>query len=89
MAYGAKTVTTSATLIIAANTNRIAFVIINTDTTNPVYLGMDSSVTTSTGLLLNSGATFQEDSGAKDLYKGDIYGISGGSIDLRYWEITR
>jgi len=88
MSYAAISVTTSATLIVAANPRRQSLIISNTDTTNPIYVGSDANVTTSNGVLLAAGSTLTEDNGGSKVYCGDVYGIAGSSINVRYWERT-
>lgn len=89
MAYGAVTVGTSPTLIVAANGQRLSVLITNTDSTNPIYIGNNTSVTTSNGLEIFAGGTLQEDSGGTKMYSGPIYGVAGTSVNVRYWERTR
>jgi hypothetical protein len=88
MAYGSVTVTTNATLIIPANANRVSYAITNTSATIDLYVGPDSSVSASNGLLITtSGGSISEDPGGTSMYKGDIYGITSSSTsDVRYWE---
>jgi len=89
MAYNTVSVDTSATLIVAANVERKSVIIVNTDTTNKLYIGPDTSITTANGIEVGSdGASFCEDSGGTKVYTGPIYGISAGTIDVRYWERT-
>lgn len=78
--YGSVTVGTSATQIELRKPHRVSFTIVN-NSASTVYLGMDSTVTTSTGLPIVAGASFTE-----DYYIGDLYAIVGsGTADLRYW----
>lgn len=88
MAYNNVSVTTSATLIVGSNSRRQSLIITNTDTTNKLYIGSNSSVTTSNGIEIGTGGNFTEDSGGTRVYQGDIYGISTGTISVRYWERT-
>lgn len=87
MSYGSISVTTTAILILAKNSKRQSIIIVNTDTTNKLYIGPDSSVTTSNGIEIeNTGGNLTEDSGGTRVYLGDIYGVSTGTISVRYWE---
>ena len=89
MSYNTVTVTTSATLIVANNTQRQSILVTNTGT-GTVYLGPDSSVTTSNGMPLVTNGTYAEDSGGTRMFLGDIYGIvASGTSDVRYWEEVR
>lgn len=86
MAYNTVTVTTSATLIITANTQRLSLIIENTGTQD-LYIGQDALVTTSNGILLEEGDILSEDASGTNQYKGPYYGIVGTSTsDVRYWE---
>ena len=86
MAYNTVTVTTSATLIVAANVQRVGLFISNTSTTVKLYIGPDTSITTSNGIEIPAGGNLTEDSSGTSMYKGPIYGIAASSIDVRYWE---
>lgn len=88
MSYNAVSVTTSATLIVAANPRRQSLIIVNTDSTNKLYIGPDTNVTTSNGIEVATGGNFTEDNGGSKVYCGDVYGIAGGTISVRYWERT-
>jgi len=79
--YGNKTVTGVAIQILASNTNRVTMLIYNNSATD-IYIGT-SGVTTSNGYKILSGDTYvYNDNDA-------IYAIaSGGSNDLRYFEVT-
>lgn len=80
VAYGNTAITTTATLILAANYERKGFSIQPVDGT--VYLGDDSSVTSSTGFPLTNGATFSSSAAL-----GTIYAITAsGTVNVRYWE---
>jgi len=83
------TVTNSATKIVGANTARLSLVIENNGSVT-VYIGPDTSVSSSNGIPILSSGSFQEDSGGARMYQGDIYGITASSTsDVRYWERTR
>lgn len=80
VAYGNTACTTSATLIMAANYERKGFVIKAVDGT--VYVGDDSSVTTSTGYPLGVGESLPSAT-----FLGTVYGITAsGTTNVRYWE---
>ncbi len=83
--YGAVTVTGAATQIMASNMERKGCVIVNNGAVT-IYLGMDASVTSSTGLPLAAGATFGN-SNFYALWRGAIYGVTASSSsDTRFWE---
>jgi hypothetical protein len=88
MAYGTKSVTDTATLIVAANCGRKVLSIVNTSTTDDVYIGPDSSITTAIGFLVSAGTTRDMTKSSGGYYIGDLYGIAGTGItvDVRYWE---
>lgn len=91
MAYGTKTVASTAggTLIVAANPQRIGLIIVNTGT-QTVYLGHDTSVSTSNGIPLKTDMNLTESSGGEKMYQGAFYGITASSTsDVRYDERTR
>ena len=88
MKYGAVTVTTTATLIIADNTARTEVVLTNTSDDTVVYIGQDSSVTVNNGTPFYENQTRGHTRGFCS-YLGPIWGIvSSGSADIRYWETT-
>lgn len=76
--YGAVSVTTSATQIVAPNARTTGVTIqpIGGD----IYVGPDSSVTTSNGIKITDGnsANYTDHLGA-------VYGIASGTVDVRYW----
>jgi hypothetical protein len=83
--YNAVSVGSSATLIMASNPSRKGSMIFN-NSAGTVFLGMDSSVTTTTGIPVVQNSTFNN-SGIQDAWRGDIYGIVvSGSSDIRFWE---
>ncbi len=88
MSYGSTTVTTTATQIIASNTKRKNLTIANTSDSYIVYIGPDSSVTTSNGIPLYENQTRDQDK-IPEGYLGPVYGIvSSSTADVRYWETT-
>jgi hypothetical protein len=80
VAYGNTACTTTATSILSSNVERKGFVIKAIDGT--VYIGDDSSVTTSTGFRLDIGESF-----ASSAALTAIFGITAsGTVNVRYWE---
>lgn len=81
-AYNTVTIGTSASLVVDQREVRTGVVVYNNGSAT-IYLGTDSSVTTSNGLPVAIGA-----SGSLDGYMGPVYAISGtASQDVRYLEI--
>lgn len=80
--YGAVSIGTTATSIIAANTNRKGYVVQNLGP-DKLYIGFDANVTSDNGIEVPVGGVF-----AGNDYTGDLYGISAGTSDVRYMEIT-
>ncbi len=73
--------TGAAVLIKASNTSRYELLVVNVDTVNPVYLGPDNTVTSTTGAYLGPGSavTFRN--------TGAIYGrATGGTVTVTYAE---
>lgn len=86
MAYNSVTVTTSATLIVAANTKRRNLTVVNTDLSSIVYIGPDDSITTSNSIPLYQNQTRDQDR-IPEGWQGPVYGIvASGTADVRYWE---
>jgi len=93
MSYNTVSVGTSQSEVVAANTGtprRIAILLYNNSSTT-IYLGDDTSVTTSNGYPLLNGDELVIDfrSGIPGFfYRGAIHAIAGSaSNDLRYWEM--
>lgn len=90
MANSYNTVTvqsSSSTLILAANTNRVGITLYNNGSVT-VYIGTDSSVATTTGIVMAAGAAYNFN-GWK-AYRGPIYGIAASATaDMRYLEWTQ
>ena len=85
VSYGAIVVTTSPTIIVGSNNGRKGTIISN-NSSQSIYIGFDSNVTTLTGTPVPSGGTFN-DSGEMDAYRGAVYGVvSSGTADIRYLE---
>lgn len=88
MIYGAVTITTEATQIIPANCDRKEIIITNNERRKVVYIGMDASVTVSTGTPFYENQSRGHARGFGS-YLGPIYGIvASGTADVRYWETT-
>lgn len=82
---GAVSVGSTATLILAANSERKGSLIANNGASS-LFLGMTAGVTTSNGMPIASGATFNN-SGQNAVWKGAIWGIvTSGTVDTRFWE---
>ena len=95
MAYGNISVATSATVIVAKSVSsppRIALLIKNNSSV-VVYLGEDSSVTTSNGYPLQPGDQLMLDfagSIAPFFYRDAVYGrVASGTADVRYWQMAQ
>lgn len=86
LTYGRATVGTSATLIVDANTSRHSLIITNTDTNYSLFIGPDTSITTSNAIEVPPGGSFFEDNSGTKLYMGAFYGISSSTISVRFWE---
>lgn len=85
--YGSVTIQTSATLILAANTQRNSWVMSNEGAV--VYFGPDASITTKGCPHLIDDGSFGEDSGGHSVYKGAVYGAcTAGTSTVYYWERT-
>lgn len=91
MGYGAISVTSSPTLIAAANAQRQELIIVNNSTSVDIFIGPDSSVTKDNGIPLYYGQTRERfRNGGTVGWLGDVYGITAsGSADIRYWETTK
>jgi len=82
--YGQITVSTSATEVVAANTERQSVLIQNSGS-DPVYVGFDNAVTASDGIEVAAGGTY-----ADETYTGDVYAVAGaGTNDVRFQEVTQ
>lgn len=87
MSYGAKTITTSATLIIDGNCMRKGFFLLN-NSTKTVFIGPDSSITTANAMPLLQYQHLSKDK-VPEGWLGPIYGIvASGTSDVRYWEFA-
>ena len=89
MGFNTVTVTTSATLIVGANTQRQSLIIDNTSAQD-LYIGPDDSVTTANGTRIVKGGNLTETNDGTRPYMGPYYGIVGATTsDIRYWERLR
>lgn len=85
--YNAVTISSTATNILPADNNRRGFMITNNGG-NIVYIGFDSSVTSSNGIQILPQDKFDL-TGEHNVYKGAVWGITASSTsDVRYWEWT-
>jgi len=84
--YGAIDVATTATELIPAKGTRLSIVVTHEDD-DPIYIGYDSSVSTTTGtpVTSNQGLTFDNYTGA--LYAVISSGASSSTISVRYMEV--
>lgn len=83
-AYNTVTVATSATAILTAKNERRGMVIYNNGA-NTVYIGFDTSVTTSNGLPILPQSSFELN--GDRCWRGSVYGVSTSvTDDVRYWE---
>lgn len=82
--YNVVSVTTSATVILAANSSRNLWAVTHEDTL-PVYIGFSSSVTSGdsgTGFPIVANQIYGD-----DIYTGGIWAIvASGTANLKYWE---
>ena len=85
--YNVVTVTSTATLIIAANSNRRGSIVLNLN--GPImYIGPNNLITTANAIPLEAKDIFSN-AGDGEVYKGDIYGITETlNANVRYWEWT-
>lgn len=83
MGYGTVAVGTSAGVIVAARTVRKSVAVQNNHGSQNLFVGGDSSVTTSTGFKIGPGGSMSFDE-----YTGVVYGIaSGASTTTNYVEV--
>lgn len=83
--YSQINVTSTPTLILASNPERLGCLINNTDSAT-VYLGFDANVSITTGLPLIAGATLIN-SGQTEMWRGAIYGVTASTtVAVAYWE---
>ena len=93
MGFGRVRVTTAATKILDANSQRQSLILTNASTSGIVFLGSDNTVTSAhAATLLDSYGSLSEDSGGTRMFLGDIYGITTSAhaaVNVFYWEVTR
>jgi len=83
MAYGVVSVGTTPTLIVPANNARRQLIIDN-QSSSTVYIGPDTSISSSNAVRLLSGANMTVDA---QWFLSAIYGVvSTGSANVAYWE---
>ena len=91
MGYGTKTIGSTATLIVDANTQRQQLILQNTSTSGTVWIGPDASITSSNAVALYE---FQTRDDVKNFgyWLGPVYGITHAgkpNADVRYWEVEQ
>ena len=83
------TVSTGTSILVVAYNDKRKSLIITNEGSSKIYLGSDSSVTSATGISVESDGKHTEDSGGTRMYLGDVYAISEDATnDVRYWERT-
>lgn len=82
--YGAVSVGTTATVIVAANTNRRTLSIFNNDASAVLYIGTTAGVNTSTGYPVPAGTSFQD----TRTESGWWAVCASGTINTRYIEVS-
>lgn len=83
--YNTVTVLTDAKVIIPANSDRVNAIISNASGAVILYIGPDASVTTANGIPIAVSTTANLNN-FMESYKGNVYGITGSTADVRYWE---
>jgi len=84
--YNSVTVAATATQVVGGSSARKGMLIVNHSETVTVFVGPDTSITTSNALPLLPLATMSL-SGYAEAWKGPVYAIvSSGTLDLRFWE---
>lgn len=83
--YNTVTVLTDAKVIIPANSDRVNAIISNASGAVILYIGPNSSVTTANGIPIAVSTTANLNN-FMESYKGAVYGITGSTADVRYWE---
>jgi hypothetical protein len=88
MSYGSTSISTTATEIIPANSQRMSVIIYNYGD-EKVYVGADNSITPYHGLELDKCSSLSEDNTGTKMYTGAYYGITTVSTaSVLYWERT-
>lgn len=81
-AYNTVSVGTTAAVIASRRDSRNSIIVQNVHASQVLYVGTDSSVTTSNGLKVAAGESVKIDD-----YRGVVYGIaSGAATDVRFLE---
>jgi len=85
--YSNITINATATSVLPGNSARRGFLIQNNSAV-VVYIGFDSSVSTTNGVLISSGGNYIN-TGDYECYRGPYYAIAAsGTADCRYQEWT-
>lgn len=84
MSYGAKTVSSTAALIIDGNVKRKGFFITN-NSSRTVFIGPDNNVTVDNGVPIYQYQHLSKDK-IPEGWLGPIYAISASEANVRYWE---
>lgn len=69
---GQVSVTTGTAVLVGNNAARVSLSIFNTDGTNPIYCGISSSVSSSTGFKIPAGAGYVWDGGQSAFYGNPV-----------------
>jgi len=84
--YGQTTVSTTATLVVGADTTRQSVLVQNLSANVPAYVGFDNTVTAANGVQVPAGGGVYSD----DSFTGDVYVIAeSGTVDIRHQEVTQ
>ena len=84
--YGVATVSTTPTLIVAANNYRRQLILDNQSSTITVFIGPDSGITANGTISLRPGAELERDD---RWHRGDIWGVTAsGSAVVAFWEVN-
>ena len=86
MSYGAVTVTSTPTLILAANNARRQLILDNQSNSITVFIGPDSAITASGTVSLRPNAELEHDD---RWHRGSVYGVTAsGTALVAYWEVA-
>lgn len=86
--YNTVTVSTTATQILGASSNRKGLLITNEGNIK-VFVGPDASITASNAVSIPPDGSLSL-SGFDEAWRGDVYGIcASDTVDVRYWEWGR
>lgn len=84
--YNQVTVTSTPTLIVAANNRRRQLIFDNQSSTVSIWVGHDSNISPSNTIRLLPGARYESDG---NYARTAIYGVtSSGTATVGYWEIA-